>query len=70
MEYAIGDKVSLKMGLPYLKTNDPMPMLRPPDLVTLDEVGEIVGMRPMGLAEVRFRCGTFLISSERLTLST
>lgn len=70
MEFSIGDKVSLKMRLPYLKTSDAMPMLRPPDIVSLEEVGEVVGLRTMRLVEVRFRCGTFLISSERLSLST
>ena len=43
MDLIIGTKVYLSSPLSYLKTNDPMPMLRPPDLVSLDEVGEVVG---------------------------
>ena len=28
----------------YLKTSDNMPMLRPPDLVAIDEIGEILSI--------------------------
>ena len=68
MTVSLGDKVLLKVSQPYLKTNDQMPMLRPPDLVTFDEVGEIVGLRSLGVVEVRFRRGTFLISIDKLSL--
>ena len=66
MEFSIGDKVSLISPLPYLKSSEPMPMLRPPDLVAPEEPGEIVGLRSVDIAEVRFRRGTFLIPIERL----
>ncbi len=66
MEFSIGDKVFIRLPLTYLKTADPMPMLRPPDLVSSEESGEIVGLRPMEIAEVRFRRGTFLIPTDRL----
>ena len=66
MALNIGDKVFLKVSQPYLKTTDPMPMLRPPDLVSLEEVGEIVGLRSLDVAEVRFRMGTFLLSLDHL----
>jgi hypothetical protein len=49
-----------------LKTADPMPMLRPPDLVDLSEVGEVVALRPLGTVAVRFRRGTFLIDGALL----
>mgnify|MGYP001495409067 CR=1 FL=1 len=68
MEFSIGEKVSLTMPLPYLKTSDPMPMLRPPDLVSPDETGEIVALRAKDIVEVRFRRGTFLIPLDRLKL--
>jgi len=61
MDLSIGDKVFLKMPLPYLKTADPMPMLRPPDLVSSDEIGEILDLTSMDTAQVRFRRGTFLV---------
>ena len=66
MDFSIGDKVYLKAPLPYLKPSDPMPMLRPPDLVNPDECGEIIGLRAFEIAEVRFRRGNFLIPIDRL----
>ena len=66
MEFSIGDKVSLILPISYLKTADPMPMLRPPDLVAEGEVGEIVGIEPMGTFQVRFRRGVFLLSKEKI----
>ena len=66
MKFSIGEKVSLQFPLPYLKTADSISILRPPDLVSLDEVGVIIGIRPNDLLEVKFRRGNFLIPSERL----
>ena len=68
MEFAVGEKVSLQVPLPYLKTADPISMLRPPDLVSFDEVGTIIGIRPNDLLEVKFRRGNFLIPSERIRI--
>ena len=68
MNFSVGEKVSLQVPLPYLKTADSISMLRPPDLVSLDEVGVIIGMRPNDLFEVKFRRGNFLIPSERLMI--
>ena len=66
MKFSIGEKVSLQVPMPYLKTVDTVSMLRPPDLVSLDEVGMIIGIRPKDLLEVKFRRGNFLIPAERL----
>ena len=66
MKFSIGEKVSLQVPLPYLKTVDSVSMLRPPDLVSLDEIGVITGIRPKDLLEVKFRRGNFLIPAERL----
>ena len=68
MEFSVGEKVSLQVPLPYLKTADAVSMLRPPDLVSLDEVGVIVGIKQNNLLEVKFRRGNFLIPSERLKI--
>jgi len=59
----LGDAVRLRQPLPYLKTADPMPMLRPPELVDPGEVGRVVEIRALGLLAVRYRRGTFLISA-------
>tara|TARA_B100001996_G_scaffold202109_1_gene154760 strand:+ start:63 stop:284 length:222 start_codon:yes stop_codon:yes gene_type:complete len=66
MKLSIGEKVSIQGPMPYLKTADSVSMLRPPDLVSLDEVGVIIGIRPKDLIEVKFRRGDFLIPAERL----
>jgi hypothetical protein len=60
--FAVGDRVTLQQSLPYLKTADPMPMLRPPDLVSMGEVGAVSEIRPRDQLAVRFRRGTFLLS--------
>ena len=67
--FAVGDAVRLTAQLPYLKTADPMPMLRPADLVGLEEVGQVVALKAADLLAVRFRRGTFLIPSLSLRLA-
>ena len=66
----IGAAVRLRVPVPYLKTADPMPMLRPPDLIDPSEVGLVVECRPLAMLAVRFRRGTFLLSSEVLSLAS
>lgn len=63
---SVGDAVRLIDSLPYLKTADPMPMLRPADLVTTDEIGQVVALRGGSTVAVRFRRGTFLIELAQL----
>tara|TARA_B100000029_G_C16863402_1_gene700243 strand:+ start:196 stop:432 length:237 start_codon:yes stop_codon:yes gene_type:complete len=67
MDFSIGDNVFLIVPLPYLKTADPMPMLRPPDLVSSEEIGEVVGFVGTDTVKVRFRRGTFLIPDSHLS---
>ena len=50
MEFNIKDKVKLKNPLSYLKTSENMPMLRPPDLVAIDEIGEIIAIKSPDLS--------------------
>ena len=66
MNFNISDKVKLKMPLPYLKTADNMPMLRPPDLVAIDEIGEIISIRSPETVEIKFRRGAFLIDTNKI----
>ncbi len=68
MKFSVGKKVSLQVPLPYLRTADSISMLRPPDLVSLDEIGVIIGIRTNDLLEVQFRRGNFLIPSERIKI--
>ena len=68
MSVSIGDQVRLIRPQTFLKTADPMPMLRPPDLVAHDEIGRVMALQPAETAAVRFARGTFLLSIEQLTL--
>jgi len=64
----IGAPVRLVAALPYLKSADPMPMLRPADLVGPDEIGQVVALRSGDQLAVRFRRGTFLIARSSLQM--
>ena len=66
MNFKINQKVKLIAPLPYLKTSENMPMLRPPDLVAIDEIGEVLSLKSPETVEVRFRRGSFLIDIDKL----
>ena len=66
MKFEIKDKVKLIAPISYLKTSDNMPMLRPPDLVAIDEIGEILSIRSLETVEVKFRRGAFLIDVNKI----
>ena len=66
MEFDVKDKVKLIAPLPYLKTSENMPMLRPPELVAIDEVGEIISLRSPNTVEIKFRRGSFLIDINKI----
>ena len=66
LRWALGAPVRLRQRPTYLKTADPMPMLRPSDLIGVDEVGQVVELRALGQVAVRFRRGRFLLSAASL----
>ena len=66
MKFEIKDKVKLIGSVSYLKTSDNMPMLRPPDLVAIDEVGVILSKKSPDTVEVKFRRGSFLIEIDKI----
>ena len=66
MTFNIKDKVKLIAPLPYLKTSENMPMLRPPDLVAIEEVGEIISLISPETVEIKFRRGSFLIDITKI----
>ena len=66
MKFKIKDKVRLIAPVSYLKTSDNMPMLRPPDLVAIDEIGEILSIKSPDTVEVKFRRGSFLIDIDKI----
>lgn len=64
-EFIVGDRVRIIALPPYVKTAEPMPMLRPPHVIRLGEEGIIIDRRPGGWG-VRFSKGVFLIDSQYL----
>lgn len=66
---AVGARVRLRLPPDYLKTADSRPMLRPPDLVDLGEIGQVMGLQPRDELAVRFRRGTFLLRADQLTVA-
>ena len=63
-EFAIGSKVRVVALPPYVKTAEPMPMLRPPDVIYIGEEGVVVDRRPGEYWSVRFANGAFLLESQ------
>ena len=64
LEFAIGSKVRVVTLPPYVKTAEPMPMLRPPDVIHIGEEGVVVDRRPGEYWSVRFAKGAFLLESQ------
>lgn len=64
--FAVGEPVRLAQRPAYLKSADPMPMLRPPDLIDEGETGVVVELRTLEQRAVRFRRGTFLLTVSQL----
>jgi hypothetical protein len=63
-EFNVGDRVRV-IALPrYVKTAEPMPMLRPPNVIYVGEEGIILDRRPGGYWGVRFSKGAFLMDSQ------
>ncbi|MEL6385327.1 MAG: DUF3148 domain-containing protein [Cyanobacteria bacterium J06626_18] len=69
MSFLVGDRVRLKSQPPYFKTADPMPMLRPPDLISVGDVGIVTEQRPGGYWAVKFERGSFLVDEPYLERS-
>ncbi len=67
-ELTVGSKVFLQNLPPYLKTADPMPMLRPADILEIGDQGTVIDIRPGGYWGVKFDKGTFLIESKYISI--
>ncbi len=65
-EFTVGDRVRITTLPAYVKTADPMPMLRPPNVISVGEEGTIVDRRPGNFWSVRFANGTFLLDQQYL----
>lgn len=62
-EFEILQKVRVIAIPPYLKTAEPMPILRPSSVIKLGEIGTVIDRRPGGYWGVLFQGGAFLIDS-------
>lgn len=68
--FSVGDRVRV-IALPaYVKTAEPMPMLRPPSVIQLGEEGVILNRQPGNYWSVRLDKGAYLLDSQYLELVT
>lgn len=63
-EFKVGSKVRIVTLPQYVKTADSVPMLRPPDVVQVGEIGIVLDRRPGGYWSVKFSRGVFLMESQ------
>lgn len=66
--FQVGDLVKIVALPAYIKTAEPMPMLRSPDVLAIGEAGTILDRRPGGYYGIRFVQGAFLLESQYLKL--
>ncbi|XHX79126.1 MAG: regulatory protein SipA [Stenomitos frigidus ULC029] len=63
---SVGDRVRLVALPAFIKTADPMPMLRPPTVLAIGAEGLVINQRPGNYWSVRFANGTFLVEPQYL----
>lgn len=63
---AIGSTVKLNKVLPYVKTAESKPMLRPGTVISTDEEGTVISRHPADTWGVQFVRGSFLINNDDL----
>lgn len=61
-----GDRVALVAVPQILKTAEPLPMLRPPNLLAVGDRGTLLGRKPGNTWAVRFERGAYLIGQQYL----
>ncbi len=65
-QFSVGDRVRLVALPSYLKTAEPMPMLKPATVLAVGDQGVVLNHRPGGYWGVRFEPGAFLIDGQFL----
>jgi hypothetical protein len=65
-EVRVGANVRVVSLPPYIKTAEPMPMLRPSNLLTIGQLGTITARQPGGYWAVKFDRGSFLLEADYL----
>ena len=66
--FKVGDRVKIVALPTYIKTAEPMPMLRSPDVLVVGETGTVIDRRPGGYYGIRFTQGAFLLESQYIEL--
>lgn len=64
----VGDRIKLVALPAYVKTAEPMPMMRSPDVLTIGESGIVIDRRPGGYYGIRFTQGAFLLEKQYIKL--
>jgi hypothetical protein len=67
-KFQVGDRIKIVALPAYIKTAEPMPMLRPPSLLAIGELGTILDRRPGGYYGIRFTQGAFLLESQYIKM--
>lgn len=67
-EITVGKKVKVVVLPPYVKTAEPMPMLRPPNVIRLGEEGMVIEQKSVSSWAVRFEKAAFLIDRQYIEL--
>lgn len=60
----IGQRVRIVTLPPYVKTADSMPMLRPPNVITIGEEGVVLARQPGNTWSIRFAKGAYLLDRD------
>ncbi|MGB7412882.1 MAG: DUF3148 domain-containing protein [Thermosynechococcaceae cyanobacterium] len=63
-DFAEGDRIRVTALPSYVKTAEPMPMLRPPSVISLGEEGTILSREPGEYWAIRFERGAFLLERQ------
>lgn len=64
--FGVGDRVRLKSQPPYFKTAEPLPMLRPADLIPIGTEGTVIEQRPGSYWAVKFERVALLVDTTHL----
>jgi hypothetical protein len=70
LQFKVGNKVKVIALPPYLKTAEPMPMLRPANLIEIGEEGIVLAAHPSNYWSIRFEKGAFLLDSQYLEINS
>ncbi|MGF1603655.1 MAG: regulatory protein SipA [Thermosynechococcaceae cyanobacterium] len=69
-DFTEGDLIRVTALPSYVKTAEPMPMLRPPSVISLGEEGTILRREPGEYWAIRFERGAFLLERQYFEIAT